>query len=64
MIGFTVSLLVGELAFGAGSAQDQEVKIGVLVGSTAAAATGGFLLRRRARARQSGTAFASVAVES
>jgi Na+:H+ antiporter, NhaA family len=30
-IGFTVSLLIGELAFGAGSAADDHVKIGVLL---------------------------------
>ncbi len=32
-IGFTVSLLIGELAFGAGSERDDHVKIGVLLGS-------------------------------
>ena len=32
-IGFTVSLLIGELAFGAGSDRDEHVKIGILVGS-------------------------------
>ena len=31
-IGFTVSLLIGELAFGAGSVRDEHVKVGVLVG--------------------------------
>jgi Na+/H+ antiporter 1 len=31
-IGFTVSLLIGELAFGAGSERDEHVKIGVLSG--------------------------------
>ena len=34
-IGFTVSLLIGELAFGAGSAADDHVKVGVLAGSAA-----------------------------
>ena len=33
-IGFTVSLLIGDLAFGAGSGADQHVKIGILAGST------------------------------
>ena len=32
-VGFTVSLLVGELAFGVGSARDDSVKLAVLVGS-------------------------------
>ena len=32
-IGFTVSLLIGELAYGAGSDLDNHVKIGVLLGS-------------------------------
>ncbi|NMH97548.1 hypothetical protein HF526_09515 [Pseudonocardia sp. K10HN5] len=36
-IGFTVSLLIGELAFGAGSERDDHVKIGVLLGSLLAA---------------------------
>ena len=49
-IGFTVSLLIGELAFGAGSARDEHVKLAVLVGSLTAAAAG----RRRAAAAQPG----------
>ena len=32
-VGFTVSLLVGELAFGTGSARDDHVKLAVLLGS-------------------------------
>jgi NhaA family Na+:H+ antiporter len=32
-IGFTVSLLIGELAFGAGSLRDEHVKVAVLTGS-------------------------------
>ncbi len=36
-IGFTVSLLIGELAFGTGSARNDHVKIGVLLGSLVAA---------------------------
>lgn len=51
-IGFTVSLLVGELAFGAGSDRDEHVKVGVLCASTLAAISGGALLRVRARHRR------------
>ena len=36
-IGFTVSLLIGELAFGEGSARDDHVKVAVLFGSVLAA---------------------------
>ncbi|KJL30062.1 Na(+)/H(+) antiporter NhaA [Microbacterium oxydans] len=53
-IGFTVSLLVGELAFGQRSIADEHVKIGVLLGSLIAAIIGGMLLgarNRRARLR-------------
>ncbi|MGE9807288.1 Na+/H+ antiporter NhaA [Janibacter sp. G1551] len=46
-IGFTVSLLVGELSFGAGSAQDDHVKVAVLAGSLLAALLGGAVLRVR-----------------
>jgi NhaA family Na+:H+ antiporter len=35
-IGFTVSLLIGELAFGSGTSAGADVKIGVLVGSVVA----------------------------
>lgn len=48
-IGFTVSLLVGELSFGAGSASDAHVKVGVLVGSLIAAVIGGSILAVRDR---------------
>ncbi len=48
-IGFTVSLLIGELAFGAGSAEDDHVKVGVLVGSVGAAILAAVLLRIRNR---------------
>ena len=37
-IGFTVSLLIGELAFGLGSERDDHVKVAVLAGSLVAAA--------------------------
>lgn len=43
-IGFTVSLLIGELAFGSASIADEHVKIGVLTGSLVAALIGGTLL--------------------
>jgi NhaA family Na+:H+ antiporter len=48
-IGFTVSLLIGELAFGAGSARDDHAKVGVLLGTVTAAllATGVLRLRNR-----------------
>jgi Na+:H+ antiporter, NhaA family len=46
-IGFTVSLLIGELAFGAGSEQDEHVKVGVLTGSLLAAILATLVLRIR-----------------
>ena len=46
-IGFTVSLLIGELAFGPTSDTDQHVKIGVLVGSLLSALLATIVLRRR-----------------
>ncbi|PSL39959.1 sodium/proton antiporter (NhaA family) [Labedella gwakjiensis] len=46
-IGFTVSLLVGELSFGVGTAEDATVKVGVLAGSLLAATIGGIILGRR-----------------
>ena len=48
-IGFTVSLLMGELAYGAGTERDDQAKIGVLVGSVIAAALAAVLLRMRNR---------------
>jgi len=48
-IGFTVSLLIGELAFGGNSTADDHVKIAVLTGSMAAAVFAGILLRMRNR---------------
>lgn len=51
-IGFTVSLLIGELAYGVSSVADEHVKIGVLLGSLVAALIGGTTLAmRNARAR-------------
>ncbi|WP_435205117.1 Na+/H+ antiporter NhaA [Micromonospora sp. bgisy143] len=49
-IGFTVSLLIGELAFGIGSDADGRVKIAVLAGSLIAAALATIILRMRDRA--------------
>ncbi|SMH42256.1 sodium/proton antiporter, NhaA family [Rathayibacter oskolensis] len=48
-IGFTVSLLVGELSYGAGSEADDHVKVGVLAGSLLAAIIGGAILTIRNR---------------
>ncbi|MET0966878.1 MAG: Na+/H+ antiporter NhaA, partial [Nakamurella sp.] len=48
-IGFTVSLLIGELAFGGNSTADDHVKIAVLTGSVAAAMFAAVLLRIRNR---------------
>ena len=48
-IGFTVSLLIGELAFGAGTPRDEHVKIAVLTGSVVAAALASAVLRARNR---------------
>jgi NhaA family Na+:H+ antiporter len=46
-IGFTVSLLVGDLAFGTGSPRDEHVKLAVLVGSLTSAVLAAVVLRRR-----------------
>ena len=48
-VGFTVSLLIGELAFGTGSTRDDHVKIGILIGSLTAAVLASILLRIRNR---------------
>jgi Na+:H+ antiporter, NhaA family len=48
-IGFTVSLLIGELAFGAGSERDEHVKVGVLLGTVLAALLATVVLRLRNR---------------
>jgi len=59
-IGFTVSLLVAELAFGPGSPHDEHAVLAVLVASLLAAVTGGTVLaargRRRLRTDPAGTA--------
>ena len=46
-IGFTVSLLIGELAFGHGTAAGDDVKIGVLVGSVIAGVLASVVLLSR-----------------
>jgi NhaA family Na+:H+ antiporter len=48
-IGFTVSLLIGELAFGIGSNRDDNVRIAVLTGSFVAAGVAAVILRLRDR---------------
>ncbi|NTW39743.1 MAG: Na+/H+ antiporter NhaA [Cellulomonadaceae bacterium] len=55
-IGFTVSLLIGGLAFGEGSASDEHVRAAILVASLVAALAGGGLLARRDRHHRSATA--------
>lgn len=48
-IGFTVSLLVAALAFGAGSDREELAKVGILTGSLAAAVIASIVLRTRNR---------------
>jgi len=48
-VGFTVSLLIGDLAYGAGSERDEHVKVGVLVGSILAALVAAVILKIRDR---------------
>ncbi|GAA2114256.1 Na+/H+ antiporter NhaA [Nocardioides bigeumensis] len=48
-IGFTVSLLIGDLAFGQGSERDEHVKVAVLVASATASVLAAVLLRSRNR---------------
>jgi Na+:H+ antiporter, NhaA family len=48
-IGFTVSLLIGGLAYGPGSVRDEHVKVAVLVGSLTAAVLAAVVLRLRNR---------------
>lgn len=49
-VGFTVSLLIGELAYGDDATRHEHVKVGVLAGSIVAAALAAIVLRRRERA--------------
>ncbi|MFF5228957.1 Na+/H+ antiporter NhaA [Dactylosporangium sp. NPDC000521] len=46
-MGFTVSLLIGELAFGVGTQRDADAKIGILLGSLIAATLAAVVLRIR-----------------
>ncbi|MDA8777377.1 Na+/H+ antiporter NhaA, partial [Pontimonas sp.] len=48
-IGFTVSLLIGELSFGVGTVLGDEAKIGILVGSVLAALLAAAILVGRNR---------------
>jgi NhaA family Na+:H+ antiporter len=48
-VGFTVSLLIGELAFGSGTVRDDHVKVAVLTGSLIAALLAAVVLRLRNR---------------
>jgi NhaA family Na+:H+ antiporter len=48
-VGFTVSLLIGELAYGVGTATDEHVKTGVLAGSLVSALGAALILRTRNR---------------
>ncbi len=48
-VGFTVSLLIGELAFGAGSVADDHVKVAVLTGSMLASLLAAVVLKLRDR---------------
>lgn len=51
-IGFTVSLLIGDLAFGIGTERDAHVKIGVLTGSVLASLIAASILRLRDKAHR------------
>jgi NhaA family Na+:H+ antiporter len=46
-VGFTVSLLIGELAFGIGTPADEHVKVGVLLGSVLASVLASIVLAAR-----------------
>jgi len=48
-IGFTVSLLIGDLSFPEGSAREDHVKVGVLTGSLVSALLAAVVLRSRNR---------------
>ncbi len=52
-IGFTVSLLIGELAFGAGDPHTEHLKVAILLASTTAALLGGVALAVRDRQHRS-----------
>ena len=52
-IGFTVSLLIGELAYGQGSLREEHVKVGVLTGSVLSAVLAAVVLLTRNRTYRS-----------
>jgi len=52
-IGFTVSLLIGELAFGADDPHTEHLKVAILLASTTAAVLGGAALAVRDRQHRS-----------
>jgi NhaA family Na+:H+ antiporter len=49
-IGFTVALLIGDLAFGFGSTEGEHVKVAVLAGSVTASVLAAVILKSRDRA--------------
>ncbi|MCS7481906.1 Na+/H+ antiporter NhaA [Umezawaea endophytica] len=51
-IGFTMSLLIGDLAFGAGSESDEHAKVAILIGSLLAGLIATVILRARNRAHR------------
>jgi Na+:H+ antiporter, NhaA family len=55
-VGFTVSLLIGELAFPEGGAREEHVKIGILAGTVVAIVLGSAVLRLRGRRHRDGVA--------
>jgi NhaA family Na+:H+ antiporter len=59
-IGFTVSLLVGELAYGTGNALADEAKVGVLLGSLTATLIAALVLRTTSPTRPDSTPTAPV----
>ncbi|HEX7536447.1 MAG TPA: Na+/H+ antiporter NhaA [Dermatophilaceae bacterium] len=61
-VGFTVSLLIGELAFGPGTDRDSHVKVAVLAGTITASTLAGILLR--VRSKHYGRIFAAEAVDA
>ena len=63
-VGFTVSLLIGELSFDAGSPQSGHAKAAILVGSLTAAALGAALLTWRTRVHATRFAASSQALFS
>ncbi|MBF4994941.1 Na+/H+ antiporter NhaA [Arthrobacter gandavensis] len=63
-IGFTVSLLVGELSYDAASAASDHMKVGVIVGSIISATMGAAILATRNRHYRAAASTSEEAVES